>query len=71
MPYQMAASIVTINHTGAKVNRKNCLEGMITKSGYDWDEWPKAVFKEDGKGAALGIDLVIIVSLSQVSEILC
>lgn len=44
---------------------------MITKSGYDWDEWSKAVFKEDGKGAALGIDLVIIVALSQVQEILC
>jgi RHS repeat-associated protein len=46
-------SIVTINRTGAKLNRKNSLKGIKTKSGYDRDEWPMAVFKEGGKGASV------------------
>lgn len=46
-------SVVTIDRDGAKDNRRDSLKGTPTKSGYEHDEWPMAMFKENGSGASV------------------
>lgn len=43
--------ICTINREGADENRKQSLNGVPTKPGYDRDEWPMAMCEEGGAGA--------------------
>ena len=45
------SAICTIDRDGAEENRKESLEGIATKSGYDRDEWPMAMCAEGGSGA--------------------
>ncbi len=42
---------VTIDRANTDANRKESLKGVDTKSGYDRDEWPMAMFKEGGSSA--------------------
>ncbi|GGP52439.1 NucA/NucB deoxyribonuclease domain-containing protein [Saccharothrix coeruleofusca] len=46
-------SILTIDRTGAKQNRKDSLRGVPTQPKKDRDEYPPAVFKEGGSGASI------------------
>ncbi|MFI1400217.1 RHS repeat-associated core domain-containing protein [Streptomyces sp. NPDC020681] len=47
------ASLLTINRTGAKQNRKDSLRGIKTQKGKDRDEFPPAMFEEGGTGASV------------------
>ena len=40
-----------IDRAGADENRRQALQGIPTRSGYDRDEYPPAVAREGGKGA--------------------
>ena len=42
---------VTIDRKMAASNRAESLSGVLTKPGFDRDEWPMAMFSEGGKGA--------------------
>jgi hypothetical protein len=41
----------TIDREGADKNRDESLKGILTKDGYDRDEWPMAMCAEGGSGA--------------------
>ena len=43
----------TYEPNNAKSQRKDSLDGVETKKGYDRDEFPMAIFKEGGKGASV------------------
>ena len=43
----------TIDRPGASARRSESLKGYPTKTGFDRDEWPPAVFKEGGEGASI------------------
>ena len=43
--------VLTIDRAGAKANRRASLRGWATKSGFDRDEYPPAMFDEGGDGA--------------------
>ncbi|SDX96425.1 NucA/NucB deoxyribonuclease domain-containing protein [Thermoactinomyces sp. DSM 45892] len=43
--------LCTVDREGADQRRKESLEGIPTKKGYDRDEFPMAVCREGGKGA--------------------
>lgn len=45
------SSICTIDRKDVKEHRKESLEGIETKAGYDRDEFPMAMCAEGGKGA--------------------
>ncbi|MBT2502383.1 RHS repeat-associated core domain-containing protein [Curtobacterium sp. ISL-83] len=47
------AKTLTIDRGGAKVRRQAALRGTPTKSGYDRDEYPPAMFAEGGSGASV------------------
>ena len=43
----------TLDRTGASKRRRQSLKGIPTKSGYDRDEFPMAMFSEGGTGASV------------------
>ncbi|MFD1952726.1 DNA-entry nuclease [Paenibacillus thailandensis] len=45
------SAVCTIDREGAEENRKESLEGIPTRKGYDRDEWPMAMCAEGGAGA--------------------
>lgn len=45
--------IVTISRLEATERRAESLEDIVTKKGFDRDEWPMAMFKEGGKGVSV------------------
>lgn len=45
------SAVCTIDRKGADENRKESLDGVETKDGYDRDEWPMAMCAEGGSGA--------------------
>lgn len=46
-------SQVTIDRAGADANRRASLRGVPTRTGFDRDEYPPAMFKEGGEGASV------------------
>lgn len=46
-----ASAVCTIDRDGAEENRKESLDDIPTKKGYDRDEWPMAMCAEGGSGA--------------------
>lgn len=46
-------SQVTIDRAGAGANRRASLRGVPTRTGFDRDEYPPAMFKEGGSGASV------------------
>ncbi|HGN0023758.1 TPA: RHS repeat-associated core domain-containing protein [Proteus mirabilis] len=45
--------IFTVDRTGATNRRRLSLQNYSTKTGFDRDEFPTAMFKEGGKGASV------------------
>ncbi|HDV7285154.1 TPA: sporulation protein, partial [Mannheimia haemolytica] len=46
-------SILTIDRKGAAQRRKEALQDIPPKTGYDRDEYPPAMFKEGGEGSSV------------------
>lgn len=47
------SDVCTIDREGADENRKQSLQGIDTRDGYDRDEWPMAMCEEGGYGASV------------------
>lgn len=50
---QRKPSVLTIDRKGAEQRRKEALKATPTKTGFDRDEYPPAMFKEGGDGASV------------------